>query len=601
MVRSSFDNKKWHYVIVADLILESGDQFSYRVNMETRRRWQIESSFMRTIQKMISKVDIRCLLGSAFLVSIGILSVRPALAGDGPASLGEARQWQETELVFAAETEFENPYLDVEAWVDFVHEDGTEIRRPMFWDGSQTFKVRFASSKQDGKWNWTSHSSVDDAGLDAVEGVLTAAPASDLLTIFDRHGFWTIPSGGRNLVHSDGTSRLLCADTPWALPWRATLEQAVEYAADRRAKGFNAALLMTVQPDRKVTGPRSRTTPEGFEVGFEDLPDGRLTQINVEYFQEFDQLSAVLIEHGIAPVYQPVFHGYGWKGGNTAGNSVSAEDLARYCRYLVARFGARPAIWLVGGDGPYTDERVAATLDAAGREIETWDAYQHPTGIHYSPHALNRTHQDKSWLDFQWCQTGHNGEHVAERVADMWRNQPIKAVANGEPTYENIGQTGKAAGWWQGHEAWCNLTAGGTMGVVYGAASLWNWRLDANEPGHADWCTVPNAGWREALDFEGSKYPGIAAKILNQFPIDGMQPDWTCTYGRRGLLIPNELFVLYLPAGGSTAIISDQVPRDFQIFDPKTGEVVLQSRLPSEGRPSVDTNSSEPRVIVFSQ
>ena len=58
----------------------------------------------------------------------------------------------------------------------------------------------------------------------------------------------------------------------------------------------------------------------------------------------------------------------------------------------------------------------------------------------------------------------------------MWEKQPAKAIANGEPTYENIGAPGRAAGWWQGHEAWNNLTAGGTMGVVYGAGSLWQWR-----------------------------------------------------------------------------------------------------------------------------
>ena len=87
----------------------------------------------------------------------------------------------------------------------------------------------------------------------------------------------------------------------------------------------------------------------------------------------------------------------------------------------------------------------------------------------------------------------------------MWRNRPEKAVANGESTYENIGRTGNGAGWWQGHEAWCNLTAGGTMGVVYGAGSLWQWRLHPNEPGHANWCTAPGAGWREALDFDGFK------------------------------------------------------------------------------------------------
>ena len=468
----------------------------------------------------------------------------------------------------------------------------------MFWDGGQTFKVRFASPKSEGTWKWKSGCDTDD-GLAGKTGVLKCQSNANPNTVFRKHGFWSIPSGGRNLIHADGTARLICADTAWALPWRATVKQTEIYAADRRAKGYNAALLMTIQPDRKVTGPRSRTEPEGFDVGFEDLPDGTLTKLNVEYFQTFDKLIDVLVDHGIAPVYQPVFHGYGWKGGNTAGNSVSADDLARYCRYLVARYGAQPAIWLIGGDGPYTDPRVARTLDVAGQEIQTWDGYNQPTGIHYSPHAMNRTHQDKEWLDFQWCQTGHNAEHVAERVADMWRNEPVKAIANGEPTYENIGRTGKATGWWQGHEAWCNLTAGGTMGVVYGAASLWNWRLSPDEPGHADWCTAPGAGWREALDFDGSKYPGIAAKIFDGLPIDGMKPNWTCTYGRRGLLVPGKLFVLYFPEGGETAILSKDVPRHYRIFDPRTGEVVGSGQLADKERPRIETNSTDPRVIVF--
>jgi len=194
---------------------------------------------------------------------------------------------------------------------------------------------------------------------------------------------------------------------------------------------------------------------------------------------------------------------------------------------------------------------------------------------------------------------GHNGEHVAERVADMWRNEPIKAIANGEPTYENIGRTGNGAGWWQGHEAWCNLTGGGTMGVVYGAASLWNWRLSPDEPGHADWCTAPGAGWRDALDFDGSKYPGIVAKILDGLPIEGMKPNWTCTYGRRGLLVPGKLFILYFPAGGSTGILSQDVPRDFRVLDPKTGDELSSGTLEAKDRPNIDTKSKEPRVIVF--
>jgi hypothetical protein len=535
---------------------------------------------------------------SMWIVPLVLMSATFASAQDSGQKA--AVQWQEVELIFSATKPTDNPYTNVVAWVEFIHEDGTKLGRPMFWDGGQTFKVRFASSKSGGVWNWTSGCDTDK-GLDGKTGQLVCQPNANPETIFDKHGFWSIPSGGRNLVHADGTARLLCADTPWALPWRATPEQATIYASDRQAKGYNAALLMTIQPDRKVTGPRSRIEPEGFDVGFEDLPEGTLTKLNVEYFRSFDKLVDILVDHGIAPVYQPVFHGYGWKGGDTAGNVVSPDDLARYCRYLVARYGARPAIWLVGGDGAYAGPNVVESLDAAGKEIQIWDGYRQPTGIHYAPHAENRTHQDKEWLDFQWCQTGHNGEHVAERVADMWRNEPVKAVANGEPTYENIGRTGNATGWWQGHEAWCNLTAGGTMGFVYGAASLWNWKLGPDEPGHAAWCIAPGAGWREALDFDGSRYPGIAAKILDGLPIENMKPNWTCTYGRRGLLVPGKLFILYFPEGGSTAILSKDVPRNYRIFDPKTGEELSSGKLEDKKRPNVNTGSNEPRVIVFGE
>ena len=513
-----------------------------------------------------------------------------------------APQWQEVELAFTATREAANPYTDTEAWAEFTHEDGTKIRRPMFWDGGRTFRVRFASTNSSGVWRWQSVSADQDPGLHGRTGELSSSPGRSgaAATIFTRHGFWSVPPGGRNLIHADGTPRLLCADTAWALPWRATVEQAETYARDRQAKGFNAALLMTVQPDMDCKGPRSRTEDLGFDVGFEDLPKGTLRQLRPEYFQMFDRLTGVLVAHGIAPVYQPVFHGYGWKGRRVAGNVVSAEDYARYCRYLVARYGVRPAIWLVGGDGPATAPNIVEQLDRAGQTIEEWDAYRQPTGIHYSPHARFRTHQDKAWLDFQWCQTGHNGEHVPERVADMWRNVPVKAVANGEPTYENIGKTGRGAGWWQGHEAWCNLTAGGTMGLVYGAGSLWQWRLHAKEPDHADWCTAPGAGWREALDFEGSRYPGIAAKVFDGLPFADMQPNWTYTYGRRGLAVPGELFVLYLPEGGGTGITSLEVPRAYRMFDPRTGQEVGKGRLPNQAPVQFNSGSSgEPRVVVF--
>ncbi len=480
--------------------------------------------------------------------------------------------WREYECVLTAHHPYPNAYTDVAVWVDFTHDDGTIIRRPAFWDGGQTWKVRFAAPNAGGTWHWQSFCSQTDAGLAGQQGVVQVGDADDTPHCFYRHGFWRMSPGGRNLVHADGTPALLCADTAWALPWRATPAEVALYAADRQAKGFNAVLLMTVQPDMDARGPADRSADEGFAVGFADLVDGHINQLEPAYFQELDELLALLVAHEIVPVLQPVFMGFGWKGLRVAGPVLPPAEYARYCRYLVARYGARPAIYLVGGDGSGYETPVAA----GGAAVEAWDAYAQPTGIHYRPHADNCAHQAESWLDFQWCQTGHSGEHMPERVADMWRNQPIKAVANGEPTYEHGLVWGRASGWWQGHEAWSNLCAGGTMGVVYGAGSLWQWVHHPAEPGQSPYFVAKNAGWREALDFAGSTYVGLVRRILAGLPITDMQPNWQVTLGRRGLLVPQRLFVAYSAEGGPLMLFGDEVPLPYTVVDPRTGVVVAK-------------------------
>ena len=495
--------------------------------------------------------------------------------------------WREAEITLTAERDYPNPYAELEVWAEFTHTSGATLRRPAFWDGARSWKLRFASTEATGHWAWRSFCSADDPGLAGRSGQLECADDPAAENPFYRHGFWRMSPGGRNLVHADGTPALLAGDTAWGLPWRATEQQARTYAADRQAKGFNAALLMTVQPDMRAHGPRDRTADEGFDVGFEDLPGGHINQLNPAYFQQLDRLLAILVEHAIVPVLQPVFFGFGWKGLDVAGPAVPPAEYARYCQYLVARYGARPAIYLVGGDGSGYEPQVAA----GGEAVERWDAYRQPTGIHYRPHADNRAWQDAAWLDFQWCQTGHSGAHVPERVADMWRNTPAKAVANGEPTYEQGGQPGRAAGWWQGHEAWSNLCAGGTMGVVYGAGSLWQWRLHSQEPGHTPFFLAEGAGWREALDFEGSRYVGLIPRILAGLPFADMQPSWQLTLGPRGLLVPGRLYIAYAEDGAPLMIFfGEQVPRRYRVIDPRTGALVREGTrdaadwiIPDEG------------------
>lgn len=497
--------------------------------------------------------------------------------------------WQESEISLTAESA-DNPYVNLEVSATFTHESGRTIRRPGFWDGGTEWKIRFAAPEP-GRWTWTTASA--DSGLHGKSGDITVAVPDEVENRFYRHGFWRMSPGKRSLVHVDGRPAILVGDTAWALPWRATEEQVRTYAADRSSKGFNAVLLMSVQPDMRARGPRDRTADEGFDVGFEDLPTGHLNELNPAYFQYLDRLLEILVEHEIVPVLQPVFHGFGWKGLDVAGVVVPPAEYARYCRYLVARFGARPAIYLVGADGSGYEPQIPA----GGEEVQEWDAYEQPTGIHYRPHADNRAWQDAGWLDFQWCQTGHGGEHAPERVADMWRNTPVKAVADGEPTYERTGTLDRATGWWQGHEAWSNLCAGGTMGVVYGAGSLWQWLLHPDETGQSEFFRAPGAGWREALDFEGSAYVGMLGKILDGLPTTDMEPSWQQTLTPRGLRVSGKLHLNYRDAGGPVRISPHaDLPPYYRIVDPRTGVTVSEGK--TAGQEVLPDDGGAPRVYI---
>ena len=514
---------------------------------------------------------------------------------DGTAAAPLAAQWRQVELTLRGPAT-PRPYVDVDGWVEFTHSSGERLRRPMFFDGGTTWRVRFSSTRGDGTWQWASQADNPEHRFTPAAGTLISrpappGPAHPALT----HGLPRAAEGHRTFCYADGSPLFLVVDTAWALPWRATVDDVAVYAADRRSKGFNAVLLMSVQPDLNTRGPEGRNIDEGFEVGFRDLPRGRLTDINIDYFRYFDRIVEVLIGHGLTPILQPVFQGFGWKGKPVAGSVVPPTEYARYCRYLVARFGARPAIYLPGADGVGSEPQT----EAGGQEIHAWDDYAQPTGIHYQPHTRANKHQDADWLDFQSCQTGHMGDHVPDRVATIWAQQPAKAVINAEPTYEHTGRRGVGEGWWQGHEAWSNVCAGATMGVGYGAASLWQWRLHRQEPGHEPYFLAADAGWREALGFEGGHYVGLVGKILDGLPLARAEPCWDVSTNTRGLLDPTVVYVGYAEHGGPWTFLDGEgrVPSRYWMVDPRSGAVLKSGATPPNGV-AIENPSYHPSVLI---
>lgn len=426
--------------------------------------------------------------------------------------------------------DLQNPYLEGEVNVGFIHDSGSEIRRPAFWDGEFGWKVRF-SAPAAGKWDWTS--SLGETGSFEV------AQGRPLLGL---------SPGKRNFVWSDGEPFLPIADTAWALPFRATLAETELYARDREGKGFNAANLMTIQPDTRAEGPADRAALDGFGRAFADDHLGHLNELLPDYFQHHDAQISILLQHGIVPIHTPLFHGYGWKGLSVNGPIVPPDEAARFARYLLARYGAAPAIWQVGADGSGWEP----TTRAMGLVFNQHDAYHQPVGIHYNPWQSNDAHLEEDWCEFHLCQTGHVGEIRPEIVAQMHSRQPTRAVANGEPTYEGMAGGTAGVGRWQHDQAWTSFVAGGTLGIWYGAASLWQWRREP-ETAWGDWCAGP-FDWQGALAQEGSRYPGILGQIVSQYDFVDASPTIALARGRRGIAKPGSWILAYLENGGTVNV-----------------------------------------------
>lgn len=543
-----------------------------------------------------------------FRACMAFLSLWGLVSCNSAHEIQKVEQWTTHEIVLTAAAEISQPYTGADVWAKFWNSGGDTLIRPAFWDGGNIWKIRFAPPDSGEIWHWQSDANLSDGGLKGRKGQLRSVAYTGSNSLV-RHGLLRMSPGKRNVVHADGTPFLVIGDTPWAIPFRATPEQVQVYAKDRQAKGFNAVLLMSVQPDRYAEGPEARNTPLGFDRAFTDLPEGHLNQLKPDYFQTLDTLMQILVDHGIVPVYQPVFHGFGWKGLTVAGPTADPAEYARYCKYLVARYGSMPAFWLVSGDAHGLDPGVKP----GGETIEEWDAYGQPTGIHYNPaddylpswangdstrcFHFNRSYQEEPWLDFQWAQTGHDGKHLYHKVERMYANTPVKANLNGEPTYEAMGEGKNGLGWWQGEEAWNQLMHGGTMGVVYGAATLWQWKVTPDEPGWEDWTDAP-LSWREALDLEGSRYVGQVSRAFEGYDFADMEKRWDLTKNNRPLLaIEGRFYISYLQNGDEITIRDVPEGLPFRWFDPVTGEFAEGGTTGKTG--TFVSPGPQPRVLII--
>lgn len=160
---------------------------------------------------------------------------------DTPIIKSELDAWEAVEIATSFHGVSLNEAYRLNLDAVFERADGLTIRRPMFWSGESRWNARACWRGRGDRWSFRVEGDLCSPG-----GVI---PLEQRRSMHHHELPLRMSNDNRSVERADGLPFLMVADTAWALPFRATPQQVRDYAEDRSMKGFNASLLMSIQPD----------------------------------------------------------------------------------------------------------------------------------------------------------------------------------------------------------------------------------------------------------------------------------------------------------------------------------------------------------------
>jgi len=482
---------------------------------------------------------------------------------------------------------YDNPFVEVELDAVVTRPDGKEMRVPMFWAGGNRWCLRYASSVTGEHTFLTECSDKTNAKLHGAEGKFKVVPNKGQNKLY-RHGPIRVSKNGRYFEHADGKPFLWLGDTWWkCLAKRLSWEGFKELAADRKQKGFSVIQI--------VAGPYPDEGP--FEPMWEN--EGGLPyhtrdykNINVEYWKYADRR----LEHLIDTELVPAIVGAWGRRDCDAMKVAGVEGLKRHWRYLIARYGAYPVVWILAGELHNDSKWGVGPWGQVGRYVRSIDPYQHPLTTHTGGGRRGNPDDDLI-ISYDMVGGSHNqAVAISSAIGNLttaYSKEPAMPVLVGETCYEGHMQTGFP--YVQRHMFWQYMLSG-AAGHTYGAAGIWHASVEG-DPGCAsgafggrkvyDWTT-----WREGMNYPGATQVGLGKKLLQEYPWHRFEPhpEWA-EEGSFAAGIPGEVRFIYLPrrniynwSGPTVKNLEPDVDWHVYYFDPATGRKFDQGTIKASTR-----------------
>jgi hypothetical protein len=279
--------------------------------------------------------------------------------------------WVAVEIEFKADVEVKD-FNDAVLDVTFTNrETGTQLVMPGFWDGGDSWKVRFAPTEH-GIWEYvTKTSGATELGINGKTGTVAANSYKGDLAIY-KHGFVKTQENLRYFIYADGTPFFYLGDTHWNMPTE-------EYDS----AGKNAGNIQTDSHFKYIV---DRRAAQGFTVyqsepigASYDVDDGKISKADIRGFQRMDLYFQYIAQKGLVHANAELIFP---SSATKKGFSSNVEALTRY---WVARYGAYPVMWTLGQEVDDAKNQADGTLQVYLRmcaQIYKCDPYHSPISAH---------------------------------------------------------------------------------------------------------------------------------------------------------------------------------------------------------------------------
>lgn len=339
-------------------------------------------------------------------------------------------QWHPVDISFESTEPYPNPFQNLDVSATFVGPGGTTLTIPGFFNGGNTWIVRFSPTKI-GKWIYTSSS--NDAQLNHKTGTVTCI----VNTQAHVHGRLGVDESYRHhFKYEDGTRFFLMG---CEIDWLALIDmQDADLTKTKQiidmytAQGFNTVLMNAYAYDTRWRGGKTEDEDWGPPLlhpwpGPHDNHD--FSRLDSAYWNHYDKVIEYLFKKGmVAYIYFKVYN----KLVHWPAKGSKNDEL--YFSHIVARYQAYPnIIWCFAKESYYEPDHayIHKMLDL----ITEKDTYQrlrttHDDNGRGDDYAFDGTLGDN--LDFYTDQTQRDvyNNSLTDYLQKEW------PVSNMEPGYQ---------------------------------------------------------------------------------------------------------------------------------------------------------------------